>query len=192
MRKEKVQMNKKTFWKGFMDTDIAVFAKTQEQYDTFMYYCYFAGLRWVTGAAAIDHHRVIGKDGIYISGTKEKPLPTVLVSFFTGDWGLERLKKISAEYVLTTLLKDEVSAIERKLDHSMNFVFKHIIGHPIYRYDHEMDRVSGLKAEGLRKTGDQYVIYTDMDEYPLKELGKTWFLREKDALTREAVRDHEK
>ena len=188
MRKEKVQMNKKTFWKGFMDTDIAVFAKTQEQYDTFMYYCYFAGLRWVTGAAAIDHHRVIGKDGIYISGTKEKPLPTVLVSFFTGDWGLERLKKISAEYVLTTLLKDEVSAIERKLDRSMKFVFENIIGHPIYQYDPDVDMMWDLTAEGIKKKGDQYLIYTSLEEYPLRELGRTWFLREKEALTREVVR----
>lgn len=183
-------MNKEHFWQGFMDTDIAVFAKTQEQYDTFMYYCYFAGLRWVTGAAAIDFHRVIEKDGIYILGTLEKGFPNVLAYNDPEDSYLCNVKVLSVCDVLNRLLSDEVSAIERKLDHSMNFVFKHIIGHPIYRYDHEINRVWGLRAEGIRKTGDQYVIYTDMDEYPLKELGKTWFLRKKEAFNcrNEAVR----
>ena len=87
-------MKKESFWQGFMDQDIAVFAETQEQYNSFMQYCYFVGLRWVNGSIAVDQ-RKIKKDGIYIMGTREKELPYVLNSAERGESFLKHLKIVS-------------------------------------------------------------------------------------------------
>lgn len=173
-------MNKEKFWQKFLDQELAVFIETQEQYDAFMQYCYFKGLRWVTGSIVVDH-RVIGKEGIYISGTREKPYPNVLNFFINGDWGLDNLQKIPLDNVFDKLFQDEISDIESKLGYPMGFIFNSIIGHPVYQYDPEVDMMWDLKAEGITKKGNQYIVNTKLDGYPLNKLGKTWFLEEWEA-----------
>ncbi len=172
--------SKNPFWKDFLNQDIAIYVTMQERYNALMQYFYFKDLRWVNGDLAIDPYD-IPCDGIFILGTLEKQKPYVLINDVPSNMKTYKGRIVSVEFVLY-LFRDEIQAIEKQLGHTMKFIFEHIIGKPVYCYDPETEMMWDLKAEGIRYQNDQYVIYTKSDSYPLKDLNRTWFLTEEEAM----------
>lgn len=171
-------MNKEEFWKNFLHQKLVIYVPTKKAYRSLMLFFHLKGLHWINGDDTLDLKPM--KKGIYIMATQEENDVNVLVYENEGDYLISDV--MSSYYVLNILFRDEITEMEKKLIVSTEFLFHNILGHKIYEYDADIDTIRSSLAIDIQEKNDQYVIITDLNDYPLMNLSKTWFVNKSDLL----------
>ncbi len=168
-------MNEDEFWRKFLNLEAQVYIDTPEEYRTFCGYCHIKGFRWIDGSPALTEQSFI-ENGMYMMGTLEKGLPDVLIRDEKNEFFSKFIQTISVPLFLDTIAKESIDRLEAFCGYTVEFLFNHIIGHPIYQYDADTKKVTNyIATEGFIKNHG-VVITTGIGEVEANELNQTWFL----------------
>ncbi len=175
MKGEDKMINETEFWRKFLNLEMQIYVNTLEEYRTFLGYCHIRGLRWIDGSSALTEQSFI-ENGMYLMGTLENGYPNVLIRDEKNEYSSKAIQTISVPFFLDTIAKESIDRLEACCGYSIEFLFNHIIGYPIYQYDEDTKEVTDYIATDCLKKKHGYVITTAFNEVEANELNQTWFL----------------